>query len=305
MTESMSDKATLERVTLSDLLDGLRLIDQGGGRYAAPNIDYYGKNAGRSAASAMIADVIWGGQLLGQSVAAALARHPDSEVHTLHSVFMRGGRVSVPLQLHAETLNDGRSFGTESVRFVQGEREIARSVVLTHRPDADVIRHQPGMPVTSGLDAADSVREDHGAYQLVYAGGYDPRSREIGPAEAAIWLTFPGAPDDSASNQALLSMLTVPFMIGTAMRPHAGLTVGDSHLSVSTAVLSQTVTFHEPVNAGAWLLYHHDGYYSGRGRVHGTGRIFTDHGDLVASFVQDGMVRRISPRTSDSPGASL
>jgi acyl-CoA thioesterase len=248
--------------------------------------------------------VIWGGQLLGQSIAAALSQQPESEVLTLHSVFMRAGRVSVPLRLTVETHNSGRSFGTQSVCFEQ-DREIARSTVLTHRPDADVIRHRPPMPGVAPPDIATGRREEHGAYELLYTGGYDPRSRDPGPANVAVWVRFPGAPDDVKTNQALVSMATVPFMIGTAMRPHAGLTVGDSHISVSTAVLGQTITFHDAVRADGWLLYDHDGYYSGRGRIHGTGRIFTASGDLIASFSQDGMVRKLAQRPAQAQSTSL
>jgi acyl-CoA thioesterase-2 len=303
MSGATTNEMTHTPLTLGDLIEGLRLRAVGNGQFDASNIDYYGKSA--SSAASAIADVVWGGQLLGQSVAATLGLHPDSEVHTMHSVFMRGGRVSVPLGLTAETLNDGRSFATTSVGFIQSEREIARSIVLTHRPDDDLIRHQAPVAAVAAQQVPTGDREDHGAYEVAYENGYDPRSREPGASQVAVWLRFPGAPTDVATNQALVSMATVPFMIGVAMRPHPGLTVGDSHMSVSTAVLSQTITFHESVTAGEWLRYQHDAYYSGRGRIHGVGTIFTAAGDLVASFSQDGMVRKLERRPDQPSRASF
>jgi acyl-CoA thioesterase len=64
-----------------------------------------------------------------------------------------------------------------------------------------------------------------------------------------------------------------------------------SHVSISTSVLSHTLTFHEPIDATAWHLLAHESPYAGRGRSYGRANIFTEDGRLVASFVQDNMVR--------------
>ena len=98
-------------LTLRDLLDGLQLQESGADGFTAANIDFYGKSS--SSAASVIADVIWGGQLVGQSIMAAHARHPGSEVLSTQTVFMRGGRVSQPLTLAVDTPNNGRSFGAE------------------------------------------------------------------------------------------------------------------------------------------------------------------------------------------------
>ena len=44
----------------------------------------------------------------------------------------------------------------------------------------------------------------------------------VGPAELDVWTRFVGAPDDPVIDQALLAFATDGFLIGTAMRPHAG-----------------------------------------------------------------------------------
>ena len=91
--------------------------------------------------------------------------------------------------------------------------------------------------------------------------------------------------------QALLAYATDGFLIGTAMRPHAGIGQSMSHRTISTSVLSHTLTFHEPVDAAAWHLLAHESPYAGRGRSYGRANVFTEDGRLVASFVQDNMVR--------------
>ena len=55
---------------------------------------------------------------------------------------------------------------------------------------------------------------------------------------------------------------------------------------------------------GAWYLLAHRNDYAGRGRVFGHGEIFTEDGQLVASFSQEAMVRHfpegVSPEGQES-----
>ena len=73
----------------------------------------------------------------------------------------------------------------------------------------------------------------------------------VGPPELFVWVRFPGAEAQGVVGQALLAYATDGFLIGTAMRPHEGVGQALSHVSISTSVLSHTLTFHEPVDAGA------------------------------------------------------
>ena len=86
------------------------------------------------------------------------------------------------------------------------------------------------------------------------------------------------------------------------MRPHAGVGQAQAHRSVSTGVLGHTLTFHEPFRADEWLLLSHHGSYAGRGRCYGRGDVFRADGTLVASFVQDGMIR---PLQAPAPGGRI
>jgi acyl-CoA thioesterase II len=91
--------------------------------------------------------------------------------------------------------------------------------------------------------------------------------------------------------QALLAYATDGFLIATAMRPHEGVGQAMSHVSISTSVLSHTLTFHEPVDASQWHLLAQESPYAGRGRSYGRANIFGPGGQVVASFVQDNMIR--------------
>ena len=71
--------------------------------------------------------------------------------------------------------------------------------------------------------------------------------------------------------------------------------------NIATGVVSHTLTFHEPVPAGEWLLLAHESPYAGRGASYGRAHVFTREGSLVASFVQENMIRAFA--TDRAPAA--
>ena len=150
----------------------------------------------------------------------------------------------------------------------------------------------------SSPDDAPGSKEP-GGWQFGFVDGVDIVDPDaVGPAEVGVWTRFDGAPNDPVSGQALLSFATDGFLIGTAMRPHAGVGQAQAHVTLSTGVLSHTLTFHEPIDAGSWFLMANESPYAGHGRAYGRAHIFGADGGLVASFVQDSMIRPIQQNSS-------
>jgi len=266
---------------MSDLHEHLAALDLtsvGEGRFTATSVD-----EGHG--------VVFGGQLLSQTVVAGAAMMPGKEVKSLHTVFARGASLAAPLEIDADVLHQGRSLGSVSVTIRQGDRICTRSTVLAHAPDPDLIRHGVPMPDVAG-PASLAPRPDAGWWDLRIVDGVDISDPElVGPAELGVWSRFPGAPSDLTTSQALLAHASDGFLIGTAMRPHAGVGQAQAHQTVSTTVLSQTVTFHEPFDASDWLLLWHESDYAGRGRAFGRANVFSADGRHVASYQQESMVR--------------
>jgi acyl-CoA thioesterase II len=265
---------------LSGLIDALDLESVGPGQYRAHNFDNgYG-------------GVVYGGQLLAQAIVAASTVDPDKALKSLHTVFARGGALDKPLDIDVEAMHLGRALASATVTVRQGDRLCARSLALLTAEEPDLIRHATDAPdVGSPNDASASGSED-GFWEVRVVGGVDIGDPEaVGPAELFAWVRFPGANATGVAGQALLAYATDGFLIGTAMRPHAGIGQSMSHTSISTSVLSHTLTFHEPVDAAEWHLLAHESPYAGGGRTYGRANIFAEDGNLVGSFVQDNMVR--------------
>jgi acyl-CoA thioesterase len=62
-------------------------------------------------------------------------------------------------------------------------------------------------------------------------------------------------------------------------------------VTVTTSVVSHTITFHDPFSIRSWLLLAHHGAHAGGGRSYGRAQVFGSDGGLVASYVQDALIR--------------
>ena len=265
---------------LNELLDVLRLEPVSEGRYRAQN---FGSAPG---------GVVFGGQLLAQTVVAAAATDTAKEVKSVHTVFARGGSLDQPLDIDVDVMHSGRAFGSVTVTVSQGERLCTRSLVLLSAAEPDLIRHQDPAPSVGPPDAATASTHGGDWWEIRTVGGVDIGDPDaVGPAELNVWIRFPDAPADVTTARALLSYATDGFLIGTAMRPHAGAGQSLAHVSISTSVITHTLSFHEAFDPGQWLLLAQESPYAGRGRSYGRGTVFTEDGRLVASFVQENMIR--------------
>ncbi len=245
--------------------------------------------------------VVFGGQILAQSILAALSGQDDKRVKTIHTVFPRAASAAAPIELAVERVHAGRTFATNAVAVCQDGKVCAQSLVLLTAAEPDFIRHADGAPALSEPDTATKVSHGDDGWDVRIVGDVDVSDpAAVGPAELDVWSRFPDAPDDPVTGQALLASASDGFLIGTAMRPHEGVGQAQAHVTLSTGVVSHTLTFHEPFSAREWLLLAHRSTYAGHGRCHGQASVFRRDGELVASFVQDGMIR-----PSGQPGAKL
>ena len=235
-------------------------------------------------------EVVFGGQLLAQAVIAAGRAAPDKDLKSLHTVFARSARPDAPLDIELDPIHAGRSFASTTVSIRQDGRTCARSTALLHAPDEDLIRYEPDPP-DAGRPEDWAPRSVNGIWDVRTVGDVDLADEGVGPPSLDVWVRFPGGPTDPVIGRALVAYASDGFLIGTAMRPHEGLGQAQAHVTMSTTVLSQTIVFHEPVDASRWLLLAQRSPYAGRGRSYGQGDVWSDDGRLLASFVQENMIR--------------
>ncbi|HKA03991.1 MAG TPA: acyl-CoA thioesterase domain-containing protein [Acidimicrobiales bacterium] len=266
-----------------DLVAALDMTPAGPNRFVADNVQ--GGERG----------MVFGGELIAKMLVAAGRADGAKPVKAAHGLFGRTVQVTESVELDVDFLHRGRTFASASVSLLQGDRECARALVLLSEPEEDFIRHASPMPDVEGPDASVPLPDPSSWREVRSVGGVDINDETtVGPAELSLWMRFPTAPDETVVSQGLLAHATAGYLIGTAMRPHEGVGQSLSHRAMSTGIIGHTISFHEDFDPHDWLLIHHDSPFAGRGRTFGRGAVFTQDGQLVASFSQEAMIRHFA-----------
>ena len=243
--------------------------------------------------------VVEGSQVLAQSIVAVAKRFPEKSVRSVYAVFARAVVVGPPVELSIDVVAEGRSTATAVVNVTQNGKRCITVTAFTDVPSADVIRHHLPRPnVATPADANVSEMPMVGR-QLRLVDVVDVNSPdEVGPPELFAWLHYDPIPTRDELAKALIAYFTGHLGISTTMRAHEGIGTAQAHLTVSTAPMTLSVSFHEPFTWDGWLLYSHESTQVGAGMSYVRGAVHTEQGELIASFAQDAMIRPL--RTTDT-----
>lgn len=251
---------------------------------------------------------IFGGQVVGQALSAAAQTVPDDRfVHSLHAYFLRRGDLKRPIIYHVDRIRDGRSFTTRRVVAVQDGRAIF-NLAASFQIDEPGLDHADSAPDVPGPEGLRSEREMALAVadripERLKAMALADRPIEIRPvnprnplrpqaceARRQIWLrAVDRLPDDPALHRYLLAYASDFSFLGTSLDPH-----GVSWLSpnMQVASLDHAMWFHRPMRMDEWLLFDIESPSAGGARGLVRGRFFDQAGRLVASAVQEGLIRQ-------------
>ena len=269
-------------VDLDGLLACLEFEDLGEGRWTAPHLQMDYRR-------------IFGGQLLAKALVLADASAPNKTVRSLSCVFPREGSLDEPLGYRMETVHDGRSFATRRIIGTQGDRVCLVAQASLHVAEEGPEHGNPP-PDVGRPEEAEPADLSMVPWPCRVVGGVDLRDRSAGPAEFGFWTRVDRAlPDEDAIHQALLAHATDLTVIGTALRPHEGLSQADSTVRLATAVTAHQIVFHRPFRLDDWCLIDQCSPVAAGARAFGTGNVFDALGRLVASFTQESMIRPLVP----------
>jgi acyl-CoA thioesterase-2 len=249
---------------------------------------------------------VFGGQVIGQALVAALRTVEGRQPHSMHAYFMLGGDPKVPIVYEVDRIRDGRSFTTRRVVAIQHGQAIFTTAVSFHA-DEEGFSHQakmPDVPKPEDLPSEAEIKEKALPMMPEPVRRYYERERPIelrpveftrylgGRSEEAkfhVWIRATGKlPDDPAIHQCVLAYASDMTLLDSALIPH-GRTVFDKR--IMAASLDHALWFHRPFRADDWLLYAQDSPNLSGARGLSRGLIFTRDGTLVASVAQEGLLR--------------
>lgn len=264
-----------------------------------------GVNAFTGASDGGSRKVVDGTQLLAQSLVAVAKRLPGRSIRSAHAIFTRVVDPDEPLEFVVDVTHEGRSMAAAAVAVQQNGRRCASVAVLADTPAADVIRHHAPRPRVPGPDEAIVAEMPMAGRELRIVGVADVNDpAEVGPPELSAWLRYETIPVRDDLAKALLAHFTGHLSVSATMRAHAGVGTSQAHHTISTAVMTVTVSFHEPVGWNGWLLYSHESTQVGGGMSYVRGQVHTEDGRLIASFTQEAMIRPLRREHAEIPAAA-
>jgi acyl-CoA thioesterase-2 len=256
---------------------------------------------------------LFGGQVLGQALAAAQLTLPEGRVtHSFHSYFLLPGDANKPVVFDVENVRDGRSFSTRRIKAIQNGRNIFYMTASFQTPE-EGLEHQfaemPNVPPPEELksdisfygdtqDMPDRMRESIGYHQPIDMRSVefiDPNNPVVQAPKRMVWMKAQELLSGNINlNQVMLAYASDYHFLSTALQPH-GVSIRDKHLRIAT--IDHSMWFHHPFDFDDWLLYDAESPFTGGARGLTRGRFFNRQGKLVASTMQEGLVRMIGDKT--------
>jgi len=249
---------------------------------------------------------VFGGQVIGQALVAAIRTVEGRLAHSLHAYFLRAGDPAVPIIYEVDRIRDGGSFSTRRVVAIQHGQAIFSMSASFHKPE-EGLHHQlpmPEVPAPEELPSEAELKERFIDQLPEPVKAYWQRERpiEIRPVDLSrylspgnhaptqlVWIRATGKlGDDFSLHQCVLAYASDFTLLDTALIVH-GRFVFDPTLMLAS--LDHAIWVHRCFRADDWLLYAQDSPTSGAGRAFCRGTFFTRNGELVASTAQEGLIR--------------
>lgn len=268
---------------------------------------------------------VFGGQVLGQALMAAGRTVENTLPHSLHAYFLRPGDMDKPIIYAADRVRDGRTFSARHVQAIQFGRPIC-SIMASFQPHEDGLEHQtpmPDVPPPEALRSQAELRDEwlahHGAQlpERLKSAIRRPLPIEFRavepwnplappgprPPRQQIWFRAAGKlPKDPMLHRCILAYSSDFNFLSTALMPHAKSFL-DPNMAVAT--IDHALWFHRDVQADDWLLYCMESPTAQSARGLTRGLIYDRGGRLVASDVQENLMREHrAPKAAGSSAPS-
>lgn len=251
---------------------------------------------------------VYGGQVVAQALMAASKTVDGGRLcHSLHSYFIRPGDPAEPITYRVERDRDGASFTTRRVVALQKGRPIFNMAASFQGEEAG-LAHAFAMP-----DAPEPLSlQSEAEWAAIHADGapepfrtiWKTRDRPIDfrsvdstdpfnpvklPPRARHWArTAAPVTVDAPIARALFAYASDMTMLDTCLLPH-GIAWTDRALQVAS--LDHAIWFNATPDLNDWLLFDQDSPVSGGGRGLNRGLVYNRDGALVASLMQEGLIR--------------
>lgn len=267
---------------------------------------------------------VYGGQFLSQSLIAAARTTSEYRLpSSLHAYFLKGGVIEEELRFEVQRLRDGVTFSHREVSVYQdsqGQKPLFKAMVSFHEEEVSSVDFSAAkMPQTPAPKEVRIIGEAFQRYTKTsewaryFASNMPFEIRPISPslflgedpagehAQELAWVRI--RPEDVAFleefsaraglneqlvQRALLAFLSDQFAFSPALRKGglSWLIKGAQYVSLDHAQY-----FHRDFDLRSWHLVSGDSPAAANARGLGVAHVFTQEGETVSTFTQEGLIR--------------
>ncbi|MGK0297335.1 MAG: acyl-CoA thioesterase-2 [Gammaproteobacteria bacterium] len=250
---------------------------------------------------------VYGGQVLGQALKAAqLTVGEGKTVHSMHAYFMREGNHNIPITYHVDITRDGRSFSTRHVVAFQQNRPIFITDMSFQITETGM-EYQPAMPIIKEPESYKSLTDydtsginklsDKLQKLIKLSSPFEIKPIPPGdiPSDSSkqkfVWIkTRQKIIDDADIHRAILAYISDYGLVTTTLIPHD---IDFETPTLQMASIDHGMWFHRPFKVDNWLLYAYEAISTSNSRGLAYGSIYDIQGKLIATTIQEGLIRQI------------
>jgi acyl-CoA thioesterase II len=247
----------------------------------------------------------FGGQMMAQAfVAGSRTVSEKLPPSGISAHFIAGGDPAKDLEFHVVRLRDERRFANRRVDVMQ-DGQLLTTAMISYLSGGRSIEHGIEPPELPDPESVPSVDELLRGYEDVvphfvnalrpidWRYTNDPawvmRDKGEKLTYNRVWMKAEGTmPDDPALNCAALVYSSDTTVLDSIITTH-GLSWGYDRIFAVTT--NHSVWFHRPVRFDEWVLYSTSSPVAADSRGLGTGHFFDRSGQLLATVVQEGIVK--------------
>jgi acyl-CoA thioesterase-2 len=255
----------------------------------------------------------FGGQMMAQAfVAASRTLKHDLPPSALSVHFIAGGDPERDLEFHVVKLRDERRFANRRVDVMQGEVLLA-SALVSHLAGGRGLEHgvvAPEVPDPLSVPRIEDLLIGYEKTVPLFVAALKPiewrytndpawvmRGKGERLAHNRVWLKARGAmPDDPVIHAAALVYSSDTTVLDSIITTH-GLSWGFDRIFAVT--MNHSVWFHRPVRFDDWVLYSTTSPVAAESRGLGNGHFFDRAGQVLATVVQEGIVKYFPGSAAD------
>ncbi|BBY92329.1 acyl-CoA thioesterase II [Mycobacterium gallinarum] len=247
----------------------------------------------------------FGGQMMAQSlIAATRSLEHDLPPSALSVHFIAGGDPEKDLEFHIARLRDERRFANRRVDVMQ-DGVLLTSAMVSYLAGGRSLEHgiePPELPDPLTVPPVDDLLRGYEDVVPHFVNALRPidwrytndptwvmRSKGEKLTYNRVWMKAQGhMPDDPALHAAALAYASDTTVLDSIITTH-GLSWGFDRIFAVTT--NHSVWFHRPVRFDEWVLYSTSSPVAADSRGLGTGHFFDRSGQLLATVVQEGIVK--------------